>query len=139
MKQCFHTLALKPHGPGLSDFTRAAEGFVHDSGISNGLLTCFIRHTSASLAIQENADPDVLADLATFMNRLVSRDTANYRYTAEGADDMPGHIRTMLTAVSLSVPVRDGALALGTWQALYLFEHRDAPGRREIMLHLIGE
>lgn len=139
MKQVFHTLALNPHGPGLHDFTREATDYVRRSDIRDGLLTCFIRHTSASLVIQENADPDVLADLETFMNRLVSRDVTKYRHSTEGPDDMPGHIRTMLTAVSLSVPVRDGVLALGTWQALYLFEHRDAPGQREVMLHLIGE
>jgi secondary thiamine-phosphate synthase enzyme len=103
-----------------------------------GLLTCFVRHTSASLVIQENADPDVLADLEDFMRRLVSRDPKLYRHTTEGPDDMPSHIRSALTAASLSVPIRDGRLALGTWQDLYLFEHRDRPHDREILLHLIG-
>ena len=119
-------------------FTREAAAFVKHEQIAMGLLTCFVRHTSASLVIQENADPDVLSDLEDFMRRLVSRDPKLYRHTTEGPDDMPSHIRTMLTASSLSVPVRDGRLALGTWQDLYLFEHRDGPHDREILLHLIG-
>jgi len=119
-------------------FTREATVFVRQEQVVMGLLTCFIRHTSASLVIQENADPDVLADLENFMRRLVSRDPKLYRHTTEGPDDMPSHIRAMLTAASLSVPVRDSRLALGVWQDLYLFEHRDRPHDREILLHLIG-
>lgn len=139
MKQRLHTLSIATKGSGLTDFTGDAAGFVFDSEIQSGLLTCFIRHTSASLLIQENADSDVLKDLDTFFARLVSRDPSLYRHTAEGPDDMPGHIRAALTQTSLSIPVRNGAMALGTWQGLYLFEHRDAPHRREVVLHIFGE
>jgi len=139
MKQRFSTIELKTNGPGLYVFTREAEAFVLESGIVEGLLTCFVRHTSASLVIQENADPDVQRDLAGFMERLVSRDERLYRHTAEGPDDMPSHIRAMLTQTSLSIPFRGGKLLLGTWQGLYLFEHRDAPHRREVLFHAIGE
>jgi secondary thiamine-phosphate synthase enzyme len=138
MKQAQTTVAIRTLGPGLHAFTREAAFFVAREQIAMGLLTCFVRHTSASLVIQENADSDVLADLEDFMRRLVSRDPKLYRHTAEGPDDMPSHIRSALTATSLSVPVRDGRLALGTWQDLYLFEHRDRPHDREILLHLIG-
>ncbi|MBV9569709.1 MAG: YjbQ family protein [Alphaproteobacteria bacterium] len=139
MKQHFSVIELRTRGPGFQPFTQAADSFLRESGVSDGLLTCFVRHTSASLVIQENADPDVLADLADFMNRLVSRDQSLYRHTAEGPDDMPSHIRSILTQTSLSIPVRDKRMMLGTWQGLYLFEHRDAPHRREILLHIIGE
>ena len=139
MRQKFHSLELKTKGPGLYDFTPGAEHFVDDAGIANGLLTCFIRHTSASLLIQENADPDVLKDLEDFMRRTVSRDTKLYRHTTEGPDDMPAHIRSALTQSSLSIPVRAGKWLLGTWQGLYLFEHRDAPHGREIALHIMGD
>jgi len=139
MRQRFRTVQLKTRGPGLTDFTGEVAVFVSASGIQSGLLTCFIRHTSASLAIQENADPDVLADLETFLQRLVSRDPKLYRHTTEGPDDMPSHIRSALTQTSLSIPVEDGKLALGTWQGLYLWEHRDAPHTRDVLLHLIGE
>jgi secondary thiamine-phosphate synthase enzyme len=139
MKQTFDTFRITSHGPGLYDFTAAARTFVDEAKIENGLLTCFIRHTSASLLVQENADPDVLADLENFMRRIVSRDPKLYRHTTEGPDDMPSHIRSALTATSLSVPVRGGEVALGTWQGLYMFEHRDGPHAREVMLHLIGE
>jgi secondary thiamine-phosphate synthase enzyme len=138
VKQKFESLAIETHGPGLYAFTLAAQCFARGSAIQNGLLTCFVRHTSASLLIQENADPDVLADLEGFMRRLVSRDPMLYRHDAEGPDDMPSHIRAALTASSLSIPVRDGVVALGTWQGLYVFEHRDAPHRRQVLLHLIG-
>jgi secondary thiamine-phosphate synthase enzyme len=138
MKQQFETIEIATRGPGLYTFTDRACLFVQSTGIADGLLTCFVRHTSASLLIQENADPDVLADLEDFMRRLVSRNADLYRHTAEGPDDMPSHIRSALTASSLSIPVRAGSLLLGTWQGLYLFEHRDAPHRREILLHLIG-
>ena len=138
MKQKFESLCIETHGPGLYAFTGAAQRFARGMAIQNGLLTCFIRHTSASLLIQENADSDVLADLEDFMRRLVSRDSRLYRHNAEGPDDMPGHIRAALTASSLAIPVHDGELALGTWQGLYVFEHRDASHRREVLLHLIG-
>lgn len=139
MKQTQTSIGISTRGPGLYDFTREAARFVSGQNIKLGLLCCFIRHTSASLVIQENADPDVLADLEDFMRRLVSRDPKLYRHTTEGPDDMPSHIRAALTATSLNVPVREGRLALGTWQALYLFEHRDAAHAREVLLHLIGE
>lgn len=139
MKQAFHTLRTKTKGPGLYDVTDETAAFVKDTKLRDGLLTCFIRHTSASLLIQENADPDVLTDLENFMRRVVSRDPKLYRHTTEGPDDMPSHIRSALTATSLSIPLRDGELALGTWQGIYVFEHRDAPHTREVMLHLIGE
>ncbi|HEY1631080.1 MAG TPA: secondary thiamine-phosphate synthase enzyme YjbQ [Rhizomicrobium sp.] len=139
MRQRFRTVPIKTKGPGLTDFTGEAAIFTSASAIQNGLLTCFIRHTSASLTIQENADSDVLADLEMFMQRLVSRDPKLYRHTTEGADDMPSHIRSALTQTSLSIPVQDGKLALGTWQGIYLWEHRDAPHAREVVLHLIGE
>lgn len=133
-------IRIETAGPGLYDFTEAARSFVRDCGAEEGLLTCFVRHTSASLVIQENADPDVRRDLQEFFARLVPRgDDPSMdwlRHTTEGPDDMPAHIRSALTAVSLSVPVGGGRLALGTWQGLYLFEHRDAPHTREIVLHL---
>lgn len=139
MKQRIECTIIQTRGAGLYAFTDGAQRFVRGAAIAEGLLTCFIRHTSASLLIQENADPDVLSDLENFMRRLVLRDPKLYRHNAEGADDMPSHIRAMLTAASLSIPVRGGELALGTWQGLFLFEHRHAPHRREVMLHLIGE
>jgi secondary thiamine-phosphate synthase enzyme len=139
MRQQFESIEIATRGPGLYAFTGPARRFIRDAGILDGLLTCFIRHTSASLVIQENADPDVLADLEDFMRRLVSRDPDLYRHGSEGPDDMPSHIRAALSASSLSIPVRGGKLALGTWQGVYVFEHRDAPHRREILLHLIGD
>jgi secondary thiamine-phosphate synthase enzyme len=104
-----------------------------------GLLTIFVQHTSASLTIQENADPDVVHDLNTFFDRLVPEDSRLYRHTVEGPDDMPAHIRAALTLTQLSIPVEGGRMALGTWQGVYLFEHRAAPHRRSVLLHLIGE
>ncbi len=139
MKQDFHTLRLATRGPGLYPFTDEAGNFLRRTGLADGLLTCFIRHTSASLLIQENADTDVLADLESFIRRLVSRDENLYRHTTEGPDDMPGHIRAALTQTSLSIPFRANRLALGTWQGLYVFEHRDAPHTREVLLHAMGE
>jgi len=138
VKQQSGTLKLSPGRAGLHDFTDKAQRFVVDSGISDGLLTCFIRHTSASLVIQENADSDVLRDLEDYFAKIVPR-SREYRHDAEGPDDMPSHIKSTLTATSLSIPVRGGELALGTWQALYLFEHRDAPHTREVLLHVVGE
>jgi secondary thiamine-phosphate synthase enzyme len=139
MKQQFEPIEIATRGPGLYVFTERVRRFVQASCIDNGLLTCFIRHTAASLLIQENADPDVLIDLEDFMRRLVSRNPDLYRHTAEGPDDMPSHIRAALTASSLSIPARCGKLVLGAWQGLYVFEHRDAPHRREVLLHLIGD
>jgi secondary thiamine-phosphate synthase enzyme len=138
MKQQFHTLQVRTRGPRLTDVTREVENFVRESGIADGLLTCFIRHTSASLVIQENADPAVLRDLEDFFTRAVERGPGPYRHNDEGPDDMPAHIRSALTQVSLSIPVRKGRMVLGTWQAIYLFEHRDAPHARDVTLHIIG-
>ncbi|MGH6888251.1 MAG: secondary thiamine-phosphate synthase enzyme YjbQ [Rhizomicrobium sp.] len=139
MKQAFRSVTVATRGPGLYACGDPVRSFVRESRIREGLLTCFIRHTSASLLVQENADPDVLADLEDYMCRLVPRDSTHYRHRTEGPDDMPGHIRAALTATSLSIPVHDEDLALGTWQQLYVFEHRDSPHQREIVLHLIGE
>jgi secondary thiamine-phosphate synthase enzyme len=130
-------LTVPTRGPGLYEFTDAARDFVTGSGIVDGLLTCFIRHTSASLLIQENADPDVQKDLQDFFAGLV-KNGMNFRHTAEGPDDMPSHIRAVLTGSALSIPVLGGRMALGTWQGLYVFEHRDAPHRRDVVLHILG-
>ncbi|PTM42087.1 secondary thiamine-phosphate synthase enzyme YjbQ [Bosea sp. 124] len=133
-------LTIETRGPGLHEFTARAEGFVAETGVVAGLLTVFVRHTSCSLLIQENADPDVRRDLDAFFRRLVpSADDPAMAYLVhrdEGPDDMPAHIKAALTPVSLSIPVMDGRLALGTWQGLYLFEHRQRPHRREVVLHL---
>ncbi len=133
-------LTIETNGPGLYEFTRQAQEFVRASGETSGLLTLFVRHTSCSLLIQENADPDVQRDLLAFFRRLVpSADDPVMSYLvhrAEGPDDMPAHIKAALTPVSLGVPVMEGRLALGTWQGIYLFEHRQRPHRREVVLHL---
>ena len=133
-------VTLSTRGQGLYEFTREAEGFVRTAGVEAGLLTVFVRHTSCSLLIQENADPDVRRDLDQFFRRLVPpSDDPSMRWivhTLEGPDDMPAHIKAALTQVSIGIPVMGGRLALGTWQGLYLFEHRDHPHRREIVLHL---
>ncbi|MFK3776944.1 secondary thiamine-phosphate synthase enzyme YjbQ [Agrobacterium sp. NPDC089420] len=133
-------IIIATNGQGLYEFTSEAAGFVRQAGVEEGLLTVFVRHTSCSLLIQENADPDVRRDLMTFFSRLVPpSDDASMRWvmhTLEGPDDMPAHIKSALTTVSLGVPIGDGRLALGTWQGLYLFEHRDRPHRREIVLHI---
>ncbi len=135
-----HRLVIATNGQGLYEFTDGVTSFVDDCGVDIGLLTVFVRHTSCSLVIQENADPDVRRDLDQFFRRLVppSSDPSMQWvvHTAEGPDDMPAHIKAALNAVSLSIPVTDGRMALGTWQGIYLFEHRDAPHRREIVLHL---
>jgi secondary thiamine-phosphate synthase enzyme len=133
-------ITFPTRGPGLYEFTDRAENFVREAGAENGLLTLFVRHTSCSLLVQENADPDVRRDLDAFFKWLAppaddpSMDFLVHRL--EGPDDMPAHIKAALTAVSLSIPVMRGRLALGTWQGIYLFEHRDRPHRREIVLHL---
>jgi secondary thiamine-phosphate synthase enzyme len=123
----------------LHEVTRDVQRWCRDQEIRTGLLTVFLQHTSASLTIQENADPDVIADLNDFFKRLVSEDTRLYRHTVEGPDDMPAHIRAALTMTQLSIPMLVGALALGTWQGIYVFEHRSRPHRRNLILHLIGE
>ena len=139
MKQFTHALAVSTRGKGLYEITREIARWQRGLLVRTGLLTAFVRHTSASLTIQENADPDVIHDLNAFFNRLVAEDNRLYRHTVEGADDMPAHIRAALTATQLSIPVLDGQLALGTWQGVYLFEHRAAPHRRSVVLHLLGE
>jgi secondary thiamine-phosphate synthase enzyme len=139
MKQAMHTVTVGTRGQGLYDVTSEVSGWVARQGIRTGLLTVFCRHTSASLTIQENADPDVPRDLQTFFARLVREDPSLYRHTDEGPDDMPAHIRSALTGAHLSIPVSDGRAALGTWQGIYLFEHRVQPHTRRIVLHLMGE
>lgn len=138
MKQAFHTLTISTRGAGLYEFTDEAVDFVRGTKIENGLLTCFIRHTSASLVIQENADPDVRKDLCDFFAFLATSGP-RFRHVTEGPDDMPSHIRSALTQTSIGIPLANGRLALGTWQGIYMFEHRDAPHRREVMLHVAGE
>ena len=139
MRQAFHTLTVPTNGPGLYEFTAAAQGFVRLERIGDGLLTCFVRHTSASLLIQENASPDVRRDLDAFLRRLVPEDAALYRHDDEGPDDMPAHLKSALTQTQLTIPVADGRLQLGSWQGIFLLEHRAAAHRRELVLTLIGE
>ncbi len=137
-RQGSHRLRVETAGAGLYEITQAVETWVGETGMTEGMLTVFCRHTSASLTIQENADPDVQRDLGDFMARLVRDDPSLYRHTAEGPDDMPAHIRSALTDVSLSIPLSGGRLVLGTWQGIYLFEHRRRSHRREVHLHLMG-
>ena len=139
MRQAQHELGVTTDGPGLYEITRDVAAWTAGQGMTAGLLTLFCRHTSASLTIQENADPDVCRDLQTFFERLVKEDPTLYRHTAEGADDMPAHIRSALTNVQLSVPLAGGKMMLGTWQGIYLFEHRRQAQRRRVLLHLQGE
>jgi secondary thiamine-phosphate synthase enzyme len=137
-RQALARLAVETAGPGFTEITAEVRRFVAESDIRDGILTVYCRHTSASLTIQENADPDVQTDLTTALDRLAPRGAA-YLHGTEGPDDMPAHIRAMLTGASVAIPVIDGAPALGTWQGVYLIEHRDRPRRREIVLHLAGQ
>ncbi|MFO8152984.1 secondary thiamine-phosphate synthase enzyme YjbQ [Thioalkalivibrio sp.] len=139
MRQATHTLTVRASGKGLHECTREVSDWVRQTGIHLGLLTLFVQHTSASLLIQENADPDVSADLEDFFERLAPESPTAYRHQSEGLDDMPAHLRSALTQTQLCIPVVDGRPALGTWQGIFLFEHRRAPGRRQIILHLSGE
>ena len=139
MRQAQHEITINTRGQGLIEFTREAADFVRASGLQTGLLTVFVRHTSASLLIQENADPDVQRDLLAFFRRLVPEGDALYVHTAEGPDDMPAHVKSALTATTLSIPISQGRMVLGTWQGIYLFEHRTAPHRRKVVLHCVGE
>ena len=139
MKQAQHRLTVSTSGQGLYEVTRDVAAWLAAQGIDDGLLTLFCRHTSASLTIQENADPDVLRDLRDFFKKLVPEDPRLYRHTIEGPDDMPAHIKSALTNVQLSIPVSGGQMALGTWQGIFLFEHRYHPHERELALHLVGE
>jgi secondary thiamine-phosphate synthase enzyme len=139
LRQSFHELAISTRNRGLYDFTREVEKWISANQFRDGLLTLHLRHTSASLLIQENADPDVRRDLESFFARLVPDGDRLFIHTTEGDDDMPAHIRTALTTVNLSVPVRGGELTLGTWQGIYLWEHRTHPHSRRVALHFIGE
>ncbi len=139
MRQAEHLMTLTTRGRGLVEFTPDLAQWVAEQQFTSGLLTLFCRHTSASLLIQENADPDVRRDLEAFFARIAPEAPGLYIHEDEGPDDMPAHIRAALTQVQLSIPVIGGRMALGTWQGVYLFEHRRAPHRREVVLHLIGE
>jgi secondary thiamine-phosphate synthase enzyme len=139
MRQAQKKISIATRGRGLSEFTREARDFLRVSGLSLGQMTIFCRHTSASLLIQENADPSVCEDLVAYFDRIAPEGRGLYRHENEGPDDMPAHLRAALTPCCLSIPFSDGALALGTWQGIYLFEHRRAPHEREVTLHAIGE
>ena len=138
MRQVTHTLSTETNGPGLYEITRPVINWYQDQGITEGLLTLFIRHTSASLTIQENADPDVCHDLLGFFTRIAPQ-SGVYRHSAEGPDDMPAHIKTALTQVQLTIPVQQGRPALGTWQVIYVFEHRHHRHNRQVAIHLLGD
>ncbi|PYD75903.1 secondary thiamine-phosphate synthase enzyme YjbQ [Novacetimonas pomaceti] len=138
MRQELHRLHVGTHGKGLVSITSAVLDWVAATGIETGLLTLWCRHTSASLTVQENADPTVQEDIARYFEALVPEDPTRYIHDDEGPDDMPAHLRTMLTNTQMSIPVADGRPVLGTWQGLYLFEHRRMAHRREIILHIIG-
>jgi secondary thiamine-phosphate synthase enzyme len=138
MRQAAHTLTFQTRGQGLVEITREAAAWAAGQGMTTGLLTLFCRHTSASLLIQENADPDVRRDLEDWVAGLAP-ESAAYRHQDEGPDDMPAHLRAALTGAQLSIPLVDGRLALGTWQGIYLFEHRARPHRREVVMHLLGD
>ena len=139
MRQSLTEFVIATSGQGLVEITPEVAAWVRASGIQEGLLTLHVRHTSASLVVQENADPNVGADLERFMRRLVPEGDPLYKHDAEGPDDMPSHVRTALTATSLSLPIVAAAPALGTWQGIFLYEHRRAPHRRRIAAHLMGE
>ncbi|WP_418321271.1 secondary thiamine-phosphate synthase enzyme YjbQ [Piscinibacter sakaiensis] len=139
MRQASTILDIDTRGRGLVEITRKVAAWTDGAGFDSGLLTLFVRHTSASLLVQENADPDVRGDLDRFFARLVPDGDPLFRHRDEGDDDMPAHIRSALTAVQLSIPVSNGRLVLGTWQGIYLWEHRVSPHRRQIALHLLGE
>ena len=138
MKQASHRVEVATRGQGLYEITSQVAQWARQQQMETGLLTVFCRHTSASLLIQENADSTVRVDLKNYFARIAPED-GPYQHDSEGPDDMPAHLKTALTSVQLSIPMMGGRLALGTWQGIYLFEHRDRPHRREIVLHLIGE
>jgi secondary thiamine-phosphate synthase enzyme len=139
MRQAHTLLAVDTRGRGLHEITRPIAGWLAQTGLRSGLLTAFVRHTSASLLIQENADPGVQRDLERFFSRLVPDGDRLFEHDTEGPDDMPAHVRSALTATQVSVPLIDGRLLLGTWQGIYLYEHRLRGQRREVVLHLIGD
>ncbi|MGM0558479.1 MAG: secondary thiamine-phosphate synthase enzyme YjbQ [Myxococcota bacterium] len=130
------TLTIETPGQGLHEFTDRVRAIVRGADVSRGICTLFIRHTSASMTIQENADPSARRDLENWLNRLVEEDDPLYTHTAEGPDDMPSHIKAALTSTSLNIPILDGTLALGTWQGIFLWEHRTSPKRREVIVHV---
>ncbi|WP_081871543.1 secondary thiamine-phosphate synthase enzyme YjbQ [Parvularcula oceani] len=138
MRQAHGRLRVRTGGPGFTKVTAKLSEWLEEQEAGNGLLTVLVRHTSASLVIQENADPDVMRDLGDALDRLAPRD-AGYRHDAEGPDDMPAHIRSALTATSLGIPVLDGRMDLGTWQGVYVAEHRDRPHERTLSLHYAGD
>jgi secondary thiamine-phosphate synthase enzyme len=139
MRQSTHTITVPTRGKGLVEITGEVTRWLAGQQIGTGLLTLFCRHTSASLLIQENADPDVRRDLEAYFERLAPEEPGRYVHDAEGPDDMPSHLRTALTQSQIAIPVIGGHLALGTWQGIYVFEHRRAPHRREVVLHVLGE
>jgi len=139
MRQATHEISVQTRGRGLVNINDEIASWVHGQEMATGLLTVFIQHTSASLVIQENADPDVLHDLSAFLDRMVPDGDPQYRHSSEGDDDMPAHIRSALTQTQISVPLVNGRLTLGTWQDIYLFEHRTVPHHRQVVLHLSGE
>jgi len=138
MRQATHRITTDTNGPGLYEITRQVDEWCRQQSMREGLLTLFIRHTSASLTIQENADPDVRHDLTAYFDRIAPQH-GPYRHTAEGPDDMPAHIKSALTQVNLTIPLLDGRLALGTWQGIYVFEHRHHRHRRQVAMHLAGD
>jgi len=139
LRQSAHELEIGTRGRGFYEFTERVQKLVSESGIKTGLATIHLQHTSASLLIQENADPDVRRDFESFFARLVPDGDELFVHTSEGDDDMPAHVRTALTTVNLSVPIAGGELALGTWQGIYVWEHRKSAHRRKLVVHLIGE
>ena len=139
MRQALHEITVTTHGKGLYAFTPRVRDWVESGGLRYGLLTLYIRHTSASLLIQENYDPTVQTDLERFLSRLVPEGDPIYEHTLEGPDDMPAHVRAALTQTHLAIPVADGKPLLGTWQGIYLFEHRRGAQTRSVVLHLLGE
>ena len=139
IQQTVHELTLATQGRGFQEFTDQIQALVAEAGFEMGLATLHLQHTSASLLIQENADPDVRRDFEAFFSRLVPDGDRLFVHTCEGEDDMPAHVRTALTTVNLSIPIAHGRLGLGTWQGIYLWEHRHHPHRRRVLVHLIGE
>ena len=139
LKQALHEIRVRTRGRGFYEISDEVEAWVSQQQVETGLLTLHLRHTSASLLIQENADPDVRRDLESFFSRLVRDGDPLFVHTAEGDDDMPAHIRATLTAVNLSIPVAQGRMTLGTWQVIYVWEHRHTPHQRSVTLHLVGE
>ncbi len=139
MIQAQTTLTINANGRGFTNFTRELQSWIAAQGIQTGVVTLFVQHTSCSLIIQENADPDVLTDMEMFMNKLIQDGDPDFLHRDEGDDDMSAHIRMALTNVSLNIPVSQGRAALGIWQAVYLYEHRYAPMQRRVLLHIVGE